>query len=212
MSAAPNNQKSIWIRYWMAFGGAQRLFKDPYFGAAICLTIASFPLWITPGWWNSTINVMAILIGFSVSTFAVALSLTDSFRERLTKRDSYDDSSPLLTLIAGYIHYLTVGFCSVGASLISMAWYHPEWVGDIDYGYEFFPTGLWLLSRGFWILSGLLFCYSLTSALQCTMSLFRLADITQKVADANLKEQLRQQREMDTHPDCNDGVDQSRHH
>lgn len=179
---------NLWLKYWRALGGWEKLRSDEYLYAAILLDFVSFPLWTQPGWWDATINVMAILIGFSVSTFSVALTLADRLEKRLITRDSYTNSSPLLTLISGYVFYLLVGFVALGLSVIAKAWYMPDLMKPPETmptpEYEFAMFVFRVLSRGLWFCCGFLFWYSLTCGVRCLMSVFRLSTVVQRVSDA----------------------------
>lgn len=184
MNTPSPQSENIWQRYWKALGGWQTLKDDHYLKVAFCLAVASVTLWIEPEWWDGVINVMAILIGFSVSTFSVALTLADRISDRLLRRSKFDNSSPLLTLIAGYVFYLLVGFLSLGASVMAKAWYKPHWLKNVDHDYDFLFQCLWVSARLYWFLCGVLFWYSLTSGVRCLMSVFRLSSIVQRLEDA----------------------------
>jgi len=185
MSASSNPKESIWRRFWIALGGWSTLLNDVYLYAALALTIVSLPLWLQPLWWDTTINVLAILIGFSVSGFAVALSVVDRLGGRELKRSRYDNTSPLLKLIAGYVHYLIVGITALGFSVLCKAWYFPNWVevARTKAEWEFFLTVMAISAIILWVFGGFLFCYSLTSAVRNVMSIFRLIHLVQRVHD-----------------------------
>lgn len=187
MSTPSPQISTLWSKYWDALGGWESIRSDRYLHIAFALDAVSFPLWIQPGWWDATVNVLAILIGFSVSTFSVALTLADRLEKRLVKRDSYSDASPLLTLISGYVFYLLIGFAALGLSIIAKAWHLPDLMQPSETGpkmdYEFLMFSLKVVARVFWLFCGLLFWYSLTSGVRCLMSVFRLSNIVQLIAD-----------------------------
>jgi|GEM_PF-4131036 len=174
---------TIWIEYWNALGGWDVLKSEVYFLWAVGLTFFTAPFWLIPGWWDTTTDVLAILVGFSVSIFAVALTLAERMGNRMFKRDSYDDRSPLLVFLAGYIFYILLGFAALAGGVISEAWYQPQILDETAVNYEFFSTMLLIIGKVFWCLCGLLFWYSLTLGVRTLMSVFRLAGVLQLVEE-----------------------------
>jgi hypothetical protein len=178
---------SIWVEYWNALGGWDVLKTEVYFLWAVVLTVFTAPFWLIPGWWDTTTDVLAILVGFSVSIFAVALTLAERMGNRMFKRDSYDGQSPLLVFLAGYIFYILLGFVALAGGVISEAWYQPQILDITAVNYEFFSSMLLIVAKLFWCLCGLLFWYCLTLGVRTLMSVFRLAGVLQLVEEHNAR-------------------------
>lgn len=176
--------KSLWQKYWESLGGWVTLLQDKYFYIALILTALLLPLWWHPFWWDTILSVISILVGFSISGFAVILSISDArFKARLLVRSSYDRRSPFLMANAAFTHYITSGFLALLAALICKAWYQPTWLPSPEADLQDFNILFTVLSKFLWTFSGFLFCYCLSSGVGAIFYIYHIAEITQTVSD-----------------------------
>ena len=177
-------KKPLIERFFESLGGWNTLYKDKFLWAAVVLTVLLTPLWIHPQWWDMVIGVMSLLVGFSIGGLAVILSLLgDQMKRRIMKRSKFDGRSPFLMLNAAFTHYIITCFTALAAALLSKAWYQPQWIPSDSEGTHDFIMVLTGLSKIVWLVSGFLFCYSLTSGAGAMLYIYRLAETSQTVAD-----------------------------
>lgn len=180
MSHRPPYSEWIWTRFWRVLGW-DSILKDESLWAALALTAVSFPLWLRPLWWDATISVLSILIGFSVSGFGVALTLISTQSSRILKKGPDGKPSPLVVYVAGFVHYFLVGFAALAVSVLCKAWYFPE-VVDEKWGEDcFLCSMLTICCRLGWLFTGFLFWYSITLVVRCVMSIFRTSQILERI-------------------------------
>jgi len=172
-------EASILQSYSKNFGGIRKIFVSIYFWFSVIFTLICAPFWISGNWWDTTISVLSILIGFTSAGLGTALAvMSDDFKKVLKENHVYEpDKVPYLQLIAGLLHYILVCFIAIGVALFSKAWIEntPAFltnlaISSIEMTSCFMVTKSLLGAFGF-----LLFSYGIFSCLHCSILIYQLA-------------------------------------
>lgn len=157
--------KNIFARYWTAYGGLSALLLSPYLHTAIILSVAMFPLWMKPGWWDIAISVAPSVLGFSLAGYAIWLALGDEkFRRIISETDVNDpkDISPFMEVNAAFVHFMLLQVLSLIVALLIKA--H---MGDI--------VVLGFAAKSLSAVGFCLFIYSLLCVLAATFAILRVS-------------------------------------
>lgn len=173
--------RSIFSKYWAAYGGIKALLYSPYLHAAILLLLVTCFYWISNKWWTDVKTVLPSLLGFTLGGFAVFIGFGDErFRQLLAEPDeelsenttpSQNKEPPSIytELCSTFVHFIVIQCVTLIYSIVFEALQFPSLLSEqfprlISWGNLFFS------SIGF-----LLYLYVLTSIVAVTMHLFRIA-------------------------------------
>ncbi len=114
----------IFKRYWTSYGGFSSLISSPYFHISLVLTVLTFGYWSDNTWWLQSLAVLPSLLGFTLGGFAIFLSLgSEDFRSLMAQPDENQstDSSPYMTVIGSFVHFVFIQMLSIMAAILSNA-------------------------------------------------------------------------------------------
>lgn len=163
--------RRIWGDYWRIYGGSKAFFGSPYLHLSLALSLPTYHLWANTDWWDIVIGTMPTMIGFSLAGLAVFLGLGDeSFKKALTGPLENKTSSPFLSLVVAFVHYIVFQTVALIYAILAKALSNLDrcMLGEIAKYTDWFPapTG-WL---GF-----TLFLYAILMTLAATFNVLRLS-------------------------------------
>lgn len=169
-------ESSIW-KYWKHYGGFASLRSSVYTRAALVVTFLLAPAWWHPGWWDISISVIGSLLGFSLGGFAILIGFGDDmFKQILAVKDN-DDKAVITEAAAAYTHFIIIQIFALALAVAARFYYirPPQCLLDLAayVGADFWEINEFI-SRGFWFIGFLLFCYAIASAAAATSWLFDL--------------------------------------
>ena len=173
--------RSIYARYWSAYGGITALLRSLYFHLAVLLTAILWGQWTKEGWWDLPLSVLPNVIGFSVGGYALLLSFGDEKFQNLMARAEVRGSNAFIDLCASFTHFVLMQFLALLIAIVAKGIFiePPNWTGD-------WPEWSWMLiglARYFlWFLGELVFIYALLCGAAATMRIYRLAEMFAKCA------------------------------
>jgi hypothetical protein len=104
-----NTIKSIWIRYWDAYGGFQALFRSIYLWIALVLTLFGWSFWSKEDWWEIPLSVLPNLLGFSLGGLAILLGLIQpKIMAILSQKSDEAKASTMSQFTATFTHFVLV--------------------------------------------------------------------------------------------------------
>lgn len=104
-----NAIKSIWIRYWNAYGGIQALCQSIYLWIAILLTLVGWKFWSKEDWWEIPLSVLPNLLGFSLGGLAILLGLIQpKIMAILSQKSDATKTSTMSQFTATFTHFVLV--------------------------------------------------------------------------------------------------------
>lgn len=157
-------------RYWRAYGGFSALLVSPYLHVAVALTVLLWPSWASHKWWETTLQVVPSILGFTLAGFTIWLGFGDEkFQRLLAKRPNGKSTSAYVGISAAFVHFIVVQLLAVVAALIGEATDFP-----LSANNQLQPMVTILAPIGHF-LGYLLFVYSLMTALAATFGVFRTA-------------------------------------
>ncbi|MCU5784852.1 hypothetical protein MA04_04152 [Alcanivorax balearicus MACL04] len=166
--------RSIFSRYWKAYGGCKALLKSVYLRAAFILTFLFFPTWSQPGWWEDVISIMPNLLGFSLGGYAMWMAIgDDDFRALISGSEKQGKPSPYMSVNATFVHFILLQVLSIILAVMAKA-YNFSMPSDF-FLYEFFGLGFRFLVLGVNGVFYFVFLYALLSAIAATLALLRVS-------------------------------------
>ena len=115
--------------HWRIYGRFPALFKSPYLRFAVIITIASWGIWSKPFWWTHILTVTPALFGFTLTGFAIFISMSnETLKEALVKTnyESYGNNISAYTFLTNiFTHIMLVQILALIIATISMgAWFY----------------------------------------------------------------------------------------
>lgn len=108
--------------YWEHYGGLSELLYSPYFHIAFVSAICLAPAWADKGWFETVIQVLPNIVGFSIGGFAVWLGFgNEKFRAVMTGPDEGEKTSPYLEASATFTHFVAVQITALIAAVFAKA-------------------------------------------------------------------------------------------
>lgn len=157
-------------RYWRAYGGYSALLFSPYAHIAVVLTGLLWPAWMAHKWWETTLQVVPSILGFTLAGFTIWLGFGDEkFQRLLAKRPKGKNTSAYIGVSAAFVHFIVVQLLAVVAALIAGATDFP-----LSANHPLLPMMTIVAPIGHFA-GYLLFVYSLMTALAATLGVFRTA-------------------------------------
>lgn len=148
-----------------------KLWRSLYFRWAIYLTLLLAPLWLQPGWWEQSISILSILIGFSVAAYSLLLAFGNrEFQKLLSAQPAAADQAPaFMRMSAAFLFFITVQMSGLCAALFSQAWFFEDfWKMHVEIKLIYWPL---------WLISFFLFCYSLTCAMNAARYIYKMTEM-----------------------------------
>ncbi len=105
--------------YWKNYGGFKAIISSPYFLMSILLTIFVVIFGESKGWYEYTLNILPDILGFSIGSFAILISLGDNqFRKRLSTEISGQKSTPFMVINSSFVHFIFIQIVAILFALI----------------------------------------------------------------------------------------------
>lgn len=157
------------------------------FRVALWFTLLVFPLWWFPNWWESVLNVLSLLIGFSISGLGMVCSFGDArFRKLIGPKDAQDERPPYLMMTSEFTFFVLLQFASLTLALVCKAFYQPQWFDR----YVTFYSILTYLGKALWGFAFFFFSWSLSTGIGAALYLYRLTKMQVTVDCHALKNKL----------------------
>jgi hypothetical protein len=135
----------LFAAYFSAYGGFRAVVRSPYAHAAVLISAITTPIWTMPGWWDLPLSILPNLIGFTLSGYAVMMTLGNQRLRTEMTRPISDRPSAFMATNATFFHFLVL---QIAAMLIIAL------------------TG--------WAFGYCVFVYALTSAMAAAAAIFRV--------------------------------------
>lgn len=167
-------------KFYGAYGGISAILRSPYFHVAVILCAGSTLYWAQERWYEPYSRISGPLLAFTLSGFALMVSLlTNDAREALG--GSTDGKpSPLTRMSAIFFHFIIVSCISLVVTFMMFPMNEASVLMLFD-GSDEVPAWLWLINDLVRVtLNGIgffLFCYSATLTAAAAISLPRLLTI-----------------------------------
>lgn len=159
--------------YFRNYGGVRSVVRSPYAHVAIIIAVITFPIWTSPAWWDLPLSILPNLIGFTLSGYAVMMTLgNEKLRIELTRPVSGRPSA-FMAINATFFHFLLLQIMSMLIAIIAKSRPFSSLFGSSATSYGYFELRR-LLTLICWAVGYTLFIYALTSALAATSAIFRV--------------------------------------
>ena len=106
--------------YWENYGGFKAIVSSPYFMISLLLTILVVVFGESKGWYEHTLNILPDILGFSIGSFAILISLGDNkFRKKLSAEKDGQKSTPFMIINSSFVHFIFIQIVAILFALIS---------------------------------------------------------------------------------------------
>jgi len=106
--------------YWENYGGFKAVVSSPYFIISLLLTIFVSIFGTSEKWYEHTLNVLPDILGFSIGSFAILISLGDNkFRKKLSVEKNDTKSTPFMIINSSFVHFIFIQIVAIMVALIS---------------------------------------------------------------------------------------------
>ncbi|MDY6482769.1 hypothetical protein SKM54_09990 [Acinetobacter faecalis] len=92
--------------YWKCYGGSNAVIKSSYFWIAVLITAISYNTWLSSGWYTLFLGTFPSLLGFSLSGYAIWLTLGDKKLKEILIKKKVNHVSAFLVINASFIHFI----------------------------------------------------------------------------------------------------------
>ncbi|GCD50339.1 hypothetical protein [Acetobacter pasteurianus] len=114
--------EKVFCDYFNIYGGFLSLISSPYLHLALFLSIISFGLWSTDGWWDLPLSILPSLISFTLAGYAMLTALgNDQFRAKMARTIPPHQESVFMQVSASFAHFIIVQTIGLLLALISKA-------------------------------------------------------------------------------------------
>jgi len=159
--------RSIWSKYWSAYGGTAALFSSTYFYIALILTVVNFGAWYHSGWWDLVLATVPTILGFTLAGLAVFLGMDSGFC-RFLAGEVEGKTSPFMQLVSAFVHFiLTQCFAVIIALTVKSAFFQ---VGGLP---EYYYDVVYVLNRVVWFVGYFVYMYSMVQTFSAVFAIFR---------------------------------------
>jgi len=159
--------RSIWSKYWAAYGGCTALFSSTYFYVALALTVINFGAWFHSGWWDVVIASVPTILGFTLAGLAVFLGMDSGFSKMLAGTGKAK-VSPFMALVSAFVHFiLTQAVAVIFALTVKSAFFQVDGMPEIYYDVVF------VLNRIVWFVGYFIYMYSMVQIFSAVFAIFR---------------------------------------
>jgi hypothetical protein len=106
--------------YFSAYGGKKALLLSPYLHFSILLCALSFPFWTFEDWEALVFSIIPAMLGFTIATFAIVISLgTSKILRVLLEKDDDEKHSVIIQVAATFAHFSLVQICMLLLAFLS---------------------------------------------------------------------------------------------
>lgn len=146
---------------------------SPYAHAAILLTIATASLWTRPGWWDLPLLILPNLIGFTLSGYAVVMTISDPKLRSAMIGPIPNRPTAFMATNATFFHFLLLQIFAILLALIAKSRPLSYLFGSSEFrvGHQNFRFVIVWFG---WAIGYYIFVYALTSALAAAAAIFRV--------------------------------------
>lgn len=150
--------------YWNAYGGFSSVIISRWMWLAIIITISLYRLWLYQDWTSLAFNVLPSLLGFSIGAMAIIFAFPST---ALFKFITWEGNSYYLKIAARFAHFVLMQLIAIILALFA----HTYCWGVVNF------------------LGFLFFMYALTTGAATVFSLFGMAQLYNKQAVEEEKNQ-----------------------
>ncbi|MBO9858605.1 hypothetical protein [Xanthomonas sp. A1809] len=162
--------RSIFKRYWRAYGGSSALRKSPYLHLALLLVAITYHYWSNEAWWDQPLAILPNLLGFSLGGMAMLLSFGNHEFQKILSEREQDSERPTvyLEISATFIHFMLMQLAAILIAITfkSLDFYFP-WPAQLVHTVQ-------IAKLSFSALGYLLFIYSITCMVSAIFAVFRM--------------------------------------
>lgn len=159
--------------YYSAYGGARQMVRSPYAHVAILLTMATASLWTRPGWWDLPLSILPNLIGFTLSGYAVVMTISDQKLRSAMIGPIPNRPTAFMATNATFFHFLLLQILAILLALIAKSRPLSYFFGSSKFEIGPFNARFVIAWVG-WVIGYCVFVYALTSALAAAAAIFRV--------------------------------------
>lgn len=189
--------------YWRSYGGLKAVLASPFFHLSLILVLICYPLWWAGNWWEKVFAIVPSLLGFSIASFTIFLSIGDErFRRLLGVVRPGKEYSSLVSSASAFFHFILLQSIALILALIASA--QPmaailEVVREANRYVPAVPLFLLIVCAKVFRAAGALFLiYALLSAVAAMLNVFRITHIFSGFATNKfLKENEKSEQESD---------------
>lgn len=169
------SRKNTWKKYWDAYGGADALVHSYYLQGSFIVTIVIFPAWTNPGWWDTTVSILASMLGFTLGGFAIFVGFGDERFRKALSRSTNGKTPILLRTAASFVHFILVQMIALTLGVIVKFLYFPPPQFIVNSSYYLGINYDLVIHYGnyfFWFLGVFSFIYACACGIAATMWIF----------------------------------------
>lgn len=171
--------RTIFGRYWDAYGGWKEVFCSPYMHVALVLTVLLHHFWMESEWWTSAASILPNIVGFALGGYAIWIGFGDEDFRRAQAVRSNGKASPYVAVSASFAHFILIQLLALLSAICAGALNYVlsqdsalgKLVVATTGNKDFFA--IWCAPVGHFI-GFFLFMYSLTAAVAASMAIFRV--------------------------------------
>ena len=152
--------------YFEAYGGGRALVRSPYVHTAVVLTIITKSLWTQPGWWELTLAIIPNLVGFTLSGYAVVITIGDKQLKEAMVQKTSNRPSAFRAYNTTFFHFIIIMLLSIILALIAKSRPLSYFFGPASSQGYLTEARSWLGYTG-WAVSYGVFMYALIRPVSC---------------------------------------------
>jgi len=169
--------RSIWVRYWNAYGGIRALVRSIFLWIALVLTLLGWSFWSKDNWWEVPISVLPNLLGFSLGGLAILLGLIQPKTMVILSQKSDDEkASTMSQFTAAFTHFVLVQ----ASALVTAIVFKSLKLADVEQANMLTSIGSFLVAVSF--IGWWLFIYAVLLVFAVVIEVFRISEILQTLS------------------------------
>ncbi len=170
-------------KYVNIYGGTKSILFSPYFLISILITAACRSMYFKPGWWELPKMILPSMIGFSIASFSLWISMLSSGLQKIFSRTprtiqvASSINSTFFHFIFIQILALIFAIAAESYPIATFAKFHPNIIPIWIKPYLYIQWHN--ITVAFYFISFWLFIYALTLCMASIIALFEIAQIWQ---------------------------------
>ncbi len=163
----------LFAAYFLAYGGFRAVVRSPYAHAAVLISAITTPIWTMPGWWDLPLSILPNLIGFTLSGYAVMMTLGNQRLRTEMTRPISDRPSAFMATNATFFHFLVLQIVAMLIALLAKSRPFSSVFDVMPLGHTAAIARRAIALTG-WAFGYCIFVYALTSAMAAAAAIFRV--------------------------------------
>lgn len=169
-------------RYWRSYGGLRAVLASPFFHVSVLILAVCGPLWWSGPWWTSALSIVPSLLGFSIASFTILLSVGDEkFRRLLGVVRPGKTESTLVRSASAFFHFILLQAIVLVVALVASSRPLGSLLAASGYSFSELPGPIAVLAlmmgKTFRAVGMLLLIYTLMSAVAAMLNVFRITQL-----------------------------------